>query len=341
MGKRVLRYTEYTRMIDNGNIANCHLLFGEEDFLIEECVSKLLDKVINKEAREFDLSIIDGSKASIKKIISAGTTLPLIGDTRVLVIKSFDKVRAGEGDELLRFFKNIPKGTYVFCVATSKPDMRLKINKAISDIGTLVKLDRLYSEEAARWIVDRVRGYGGEISKDASMLLVSTSGNHLRRLDTEITKILTFIGEEKRQITKEDIKNLITPLAEHTIFEIGDAIAVRNQRLALQRLEEVLAGGEPIVLIVYMLVRQVRLLFRTKLLTEMKINRPDKVRKELGINSIYETRKLLNQSKNYTTKELERAIDRFKKVDAVVKTSGGSDARLEVELAIIELCENS
>ena len=54
--------------LKKGIIAPCYLLYGEEEYLINETLQKILDLIIPPADRDFGLFFLDGENADIDNI---------------------------------------------------------------------------------------------------------------------------------------------------------------------------------------------------------------------------------------------------------------------------------
>jgi DNA polymerase III subunit delta len=75
------------RDIAKGNIAPCYLLYGEEDYLMEDALNRILDVLLPEKDRELNLFWVDGENEDVSSICESICTPPLIPGRKVLVVK--------------------------------------------------------------------------------------------------------------------------------------------------------------------------------------------------------------------------------------------------------------
>lgn len=77
------------REIETNKIAPVYLLCGEESFLIEGTLKQMIDKLLPTDTRDFNLTIMDGTVASIKEILSNVEVYPMMAKWRVVVVEEY------------------------------------------------------------------------------------------------------------------------------------------------------------------------------------------------------------------------------------------------------------
>lgn len=121
---------------------------------------------------------------------------------------------------------------------------------------------------------------------------------------------------------------------QNNIFKLVDGIGQKRKEIALTLLNEMLLENEPIQVIVFMIIRQFRLLLMAKLLEERGYSQGN-VAKKLGVHSFI-ANKVITQSRNFDTVELQNILSRCLEVDKILKTSS-MDNKLAVEMLLIGL----
>ena len=74
--------------IQSGTVHPVYLLCGEEDYLIEETLKKMLGELLDDPStRDFNLDILDGMTVSVRDVLSAVEVYPMMSDWRVVVVR--------------------------------------------------------------------------------------------------------------------------------------------------------------------------------------------------------------------------------------------------------------
>ena len=74
--------------LKKGIIAPCYLLYGEEEYLINETLKKILDLIVPESDRDFGLFYLDGENTDMDSLIEYILTPSLLGDRKVVVVKN-------------------------------------------------------------------------------------------------------------------------------------------------------------------------------------------------------------------------------------------------------------
>jgi DNA polymerase-3 subunit delta len=120
---------------------------------------------------------------------------------------------------------------------------------------------------------------------------------------------------------------------EARIFDLTDALAQRNRKLALNILHDLLADGEPPLKMISTITSQVRSLLLVKELSQKGL-RSGQIASTLGI-APFIADKALRQVGNFNVTQLENAYRQLLSTDAALKRS-----RLTPELALDLLIVN-
>ncbi len=74
--------------LKKGIVAPCYLLYGEEEYLINEALQQILDSIIPEEDRDFGLFYLDGQNIDFDSLIEHILTPSLLGSRKVVVVRN-------------------------------------------------------------------------------------------------------------------------------------------------------------------------------------------------------------------------------------------------------------
>ena len=106
-------------------------------------------------------------------------------------------------------------------------------------------------------------------------------GNDLSEVYQELSKMVSFVGTRK-EIEVDDVESVVSRVRPHSIFELTEAIGMKNCPKALILLDRMLEGGEPPLRILTMVVRQFRHLWIAREMQDGGSRSPE-IAKALGI----------------------------------------------------------
>ncbi|WP_408956433.1 DNA polymerase III subunit delta [Natroniella sp. ANB-PHB2] len=322
-------------------LAPVYLAYGD-NYLIKEFSKKFINTFVNQQMKDFGYDLItETSDDFIYRIINSTQVMPFMSDKRIVVVHAtnlFSKKMEGS-DSLITLLDDFPTTTSLLFVSFKKPDKRLKLYKKVASIGETLQFKELKYKKLDNWIKTKVRAEGLTIDFQAIKLLESTFNNDLQRLDTELEKIITFIGPKKEgKITKQDVTKIISKdqlLKENAIFDFVDAIGKKNNSQALNLLNQIIEDGGSPKQILGMIARQIRLMIQTKSLYHKNLT-VKQIARKLNQHP-YPIEKCLKQSKNFSMDSLEQGLEELHKTDIKLVSKGNPE--LEMELLILKLSQ--
>src|SRR3989304_8019911 len=137
-----MNYSELIKNIEKGKIEPLYLFYGEEGFLIDEAVKKIVSVIVEPSNRDFNLEFLRGGETSCEEIISKAQTLPFMGEKRVVIVKDIDEIKASGAERLMEYCSNPSPSTCLIFTA-NKIDGRNKLHTTLSKNGITVQFNRL------------------------------------------------------------------------------------------------------------------------------------------------------------------------------------------------------
>lgn len=320
-----------------------YLLYGAETYLIDEFIKKFIKRFVNPEIKEFMLSYIrEENEANFdSKLSEICHTITMVSPFRIVIAICQDRLSKKQNDQFLtELFANFPDNTILLMISKSKPDLRLNYLKQIKKIGEWIEFNLLKDYNLSKWIESEFSRANKQVAKDGIKFLEEHFHNNLQQLKSEITKIITFI-DKSENITLDDIKAVISRdviLKDTIIFDLVDAVGNRQIKKALKVLDDMERHGEPIMRILKMFIRQLRLIMYSKEMFERGFP-PEDTAKRLQQHP-FPIKKCYQQAKNFTMKELELALERMLLANYDIVTGRYPD-KIALQLALIDLKENN
>ena len=266
---------------------------------------------------------LDGDEDNYAKIVSALATQPFFGGEKLIVIENIDlklKVWAGLIDSL----KVVSPETIVVFKADSV-SKATKIYKYIDEVGDVYEV-RAFADweqdQVISWITREVKDQGKSIGHQAAVDLQETCGNSLRKLNSEIEKLITYIGD-RNNITSEDVFALASPGLVNS-FALSDALGEKDLKRTLETYQTLYKNRVPIFPLLSLLASQYR--------TMLQITLGDKT---IRANP-YFIRKCREKAKRFSRDELSRNLELL--LETGLKLKSGESQLSTVELLFASLC---
>ncbi len=305
------------------------LFCGDEDFLLDGELKDLRSKY-----PEFNFERISGEKTGTAQVISALSTLPMLGGQRLVVIDSF-KYDEKDERELFGVLQNLDENVKAVFVYYDGPDKRRRFYKLIEKIGEIKEFKRFSEWELDKvlaWLVNRVKLYGKRIGSHAANLLIEIAGPNLRMLDKEIEKVATYIGD--RDLIEEPDVSRLASSAEMDAFALSNAVRDKNVQDAIKCLSRSLKDNQDPHMLIGMLAKLYRMLLQVKYLEDKGLGQYD-IARELNAKPFF-IKKCAEKTGKFTVKELADYIKKLHRAD--LKMKSGASPRLTLEMLIPELC---
>jgi len=333
-----VKYKEFISELGQGKIAQAYLFEGEENYLKEEALGKLKEKIIPPQYINFNYEIFFGKDSSSTEIIESLWTLPFNGKYRLIVVKEADKLKEKDKEALRKYLDNQVNTSCLVCMG-EKFDKRKKFYRAFLKRGKIVSFYPLWNNEVIEWIKRKVEKEGKKISPRAILYLKDKIGNDLYSLTKEIEKLVIFVHPETT-IKEEDIQEITREGKEKGVFDLTRAFREKNLMLSLSILSELLERGEDPLGIHSLLTREVRILLRIKAKGgNISPREASPIIFSRGYYSNFYTdiaSEYIRASKNFSIPELIKDYEYLVKAEFSIKR-GKEEAKASVEKLILRL----
>ncbi len=330
-----MKSAELDKMLGSGKISPLLLLHGEETFLLEKALLRLLNVTV-PEARDFNYQLIRGREVRAAVIIDAARTLPVFSSYRLILIKETEEIPAAELDAFIPYLRD-PCLETVLVFTAEKIDGRRKFFQEFRKHGQLFEFRRLYENQIPAFVEEQARSAGFFFTGDALAQFCRRVGNNLQEVHGELMKLFSFLGD-RTLADVADVAAVVSDTRIDSIFDLTNAIGQKKTVEALLLLERMLGEGMAPLLILSMLVRHFRQLWMARELLDQK-TAPREIAKQLGINP-YFLEGLLHQARRFSTTGYRQAFELFLEVDQALKATGAHPAA-RLECLILALGEGN
>ena len=77
---------KFEQLIKKNDLKGCYILYGPDENLIKDAVTKVENTVVDENFRELNLVKFDGMKVQFEEVMNACETLPFISDRKLVVV---------------------------------------------------------------------------------------------------------------------------------------------------------------------------------------------------------------------------------------------------------------
>lgn len=315
--------------LKNGQLKQLYLLYGEEAYLRKQYRDRL-KKALVADGDTMNYAYYEGKGVSAKEVIDLAETMPFFAERRVIILENTGFLK-NASPELAEYVKELPETTTMIFVE-EEIDKRGKLYKSLKDKGRVVELKRQEENTLVRWIAGMAKKEGIAMSEAVVRYFLSKVGDDMENIQKELEKLFCYCMHHT-EIRVADIDEICTTQITNNIFNMVDAVANKEQKKALDYYYELLALKEPPLRILYLLVRQFRILMEVKELDRLGIP-PKDLAAKVGIMP-FVVNKYRAQAKSFKKKELRKIIEDGVQAEENVKT-GKMGEVLAVELFLVE-----
>ena len=233
------------------NLNSIYLLFGKEQYLIENMVNKIKKK-FGERLLGINYIVID--ETNTDEIIP-NIEMPAFGyDKKLILIKNsglFKKdgrKKSGSPiqDKISEYIEkniNIINDSAVLVFVENEVDKN-NVYEQIEKNGIICNIEELKPIQLVKKLKQICNMYKVNCDESTLNYLVEVSGTSLQNLINEIRKLIEYAGAGGK-ITIDDVNNLSIKQIESVIFELTDNLAIRKIDKALEIYDNLIYQKEP------------------------------------------------------------------------------------------------
>ena len=248
---------------------NTYLLFGEENYLINEKIKEIKEKIKIEDDNiiKYELKV-----DSISAVLIEASTVSMFSNKKLIIcdnssfLSSTKVISEEDINELTKYLENQFEDVYIiFIVREPKVDSRKKITKYISKISKVYDCNKIESYQLSNYISNYIRDKGYGISSKSVELIISKVGYELSNIIKELDKLFIYKGNDTK-ITEKDIEDVITNNLEKNIFELTNAIVNKEKGKVNSIYNDLIKSGEDPIKLIVTLSNQFRLIMQVKIM---------------------------------------------------------------------------
>jgi len=328
-----ISYLQAIDQINKGNISPVYLIFGEEKYLHDDLINRIIDISLEPGTKDFNFDLFYASETPIDKIINIAQSFPMMAQRRVVVVKDIQQSKATELKYLVGYISK-PSRSSILILTLPERKKTGKLFKSISNNAITIECRRLYDNEIPAWIENFLRPQKLKIDIQAIQLLQAQVGNSLLNLVNELEKIQINI-HPRIKITLEDVQNVTSISKQFNIFELCNAVGEKNFPQAISILNKLLEQGEQPTGMIIQLMRHLVNLLKIRESIRKGKKSPNELISITGLTG-YFVNNMLRQSKNFTNEQLRISFTLLAEADLHLKT-GYQKPGLVMELLMYKL----
>jgi DNA polymerase-3 subunit delta len=201
----MLKHQDLISSLKQGKVLPVYLLFGDEEFLLQEAVDLITARVVDPASRDFNSNVVYCRDTSVSDLVNLAQTLPFMSAMRLVIAKDIDAFKAADLEELIAYLKDPSPCTCLVLISSQGKYDKKPVIAAAESHGAVTRFYALLDRELAAWIEAWARARGLSLQRDAATYLWQTIGNDLQKIGNELQKVEIFI-KDRKTVSFDDVK---------------------------------------------------------------------------------------------------------------------------------------
>ena len=260
-----------------GTMLPLYIFSGDEPLLMMEAMDQLRAMAKKQSYTEREV-LLQERGFDWSALLSAGQTMSLFGDKRWLELRIPTGKPGRDGADALKQFaaqvQSQSQGSEgpdtVVCIILPRLDGKTKTSawfSALDEAGMAIQIDSLDRSQLPQWITGRLKNQNQEVEPGAEGIralefIANQVEGNLIAAHQEIQKLGLLYPNGK--LTEEQIRTAILKVARYNIFELTEAMLAGDLARLNRMLDGLKGEGEPLVLILWSVTEELRLLSKLK-----------------------------------------------------------------------------
>ena len=207
-----------------GHLYRVYLLYGEEKYLKEMYLKKLVKLAAPQGLEEFNLHRFDAGQMEVDDLIESCEALPMMAQQRCVVVEKFDfeSLNAQDKAKVTELLEDPPETTVLL----------------------LTKRD---SSDLSRFIRSRLEPKGCTVSKACCDLLIERCEKNMLTLSGELEKLAAYVQGEWNatpqtpvELTEQMIETVTCKTVNASVYDLARAILADRFEKAMRIVEDLL-----------------------------------------------------------------------------------------------------
>lgn len=339
-----MKIEELEKNLKQGILNGIYLLYGEETFLLENCL-KSIKKIFGEKINGINYILIDDT--NVNGIISDIET-PAFGYEKKLIIakntglfkKDLKKKSKNDNSNLKEKLDTYIKDNIeqindtIVLVFVEETAEKCELFTTIEKNGIVCNFEYQKPYQIQNRLKAIINAYKVNVDANTLAYLIECCGTDMQELINETRKLIEYTGEGNT-ITKEAIDKIAIKKMESIIFDLTDNLGKKNTKQAIEVLRNLVLSKEPLQKILITLYNHFKKLYLTKLAISQ--NKDVTSYLDLKPNQSFLTSKYKAQAGYFKLKELRRILQEFCDLDYKYKI-GLIDLNVGLEAILCAYC---
>lgn len=329
------------------------LLYGEEKYLKDLYLKKLIRLAVGDSDSEFNLHRFDGTNLNVDQMLEACESFPFFAEQRCVTVEKFDyEGLAAQDKAKIDAYLQEPVESTVLLLIVDKEDFNpkkstkaKKLVELCDKAGAVLCLNRRSASDMARFIRTRAESRGCTISRELCSYMLERCEGNMLALSNEVEKLTAYVTalpglpqnkDGRIDVTKAQIDQVTSKAMDASIFDLAKAILADRYEKAMTIIEELLYLRYQPTVILSTLAGAYLDLYIAKIARNAGKDEQDIKKAFRYQGRDFVIRNSMRDCAHYKTDVLRRSIRRLAEVDLRLKSSRADDVII-LEQTVTEL----
>lgn len=326
-------YSIIIMLIDEVNTLKnlINVLYGKNDFLINEELNKLIKK---HKVEDININRYDLLETNSDDVLEDLVTISFFSNNKIIIVDNFKELINMSEDILndwVNYFKSPNPDVFLYIVLNDLISQEFLIGKTLMQYAKIIEIKDLSGSELSKYIINYLEAEKYSIENKALKELMLRTNNDLNLIMQELNKLKLYKYENKK-INFNDIEKLVSRNLEENIYELTNNLLKGGTNKTIEIYYDLLVNNEDPIRIMNNVSNRIRQLIHTKLLIRKSYTQND-IMKHFNIGS-GQAYYLMKDSKEISLETLEDILKSLTDLDYDIKT-GRIDKQLGFEIFIL------
>ncbi len=340
--KAVSGFRKLKQDLKQHSLQRGYVLYGEEAYLRETYFEQIKKELLKGPAADLNYHRFHKENIAWEQVVDAVEAFPMMAERTLVQIEDINFYKASEADMkyICGILEDIPEHcclVFTYGDGFERDKRKKKLDTLVEENLCLVEFPKQSVTDLSAWVRRHVKAEGKEITDANCQLLCFRTGNSMTTMASEIPKLCAYASGA--EIQKQDIETLVEPVLDAVVYDITNAIALREFDTAMLRLHQVLRMQEEPIAILGAIGSNLRRTYCAKVLLQ-RGKGSEGLMQLTGLRSEYAAKKTMEAARRVSVEFCQKALLASMRTDYALKNSVDDPQRL-LELFLIQLAQEA
>ena len=225
------------------NVLKPVMVLSADDRALKSLVRQKIQTLLTDENDEPEVIRYAGDDVDFATVHDELAMFSLWSEYRLLILENANRFVSENRASLEKYMENPARKGYLILDVKSFPG-NTRLAKAVAKVGLHLECKSLSRSQLHKWLIDSAsQFYNKNLTRDAANLMMELAGNNLGLLEQELSKLVSYVGEDT-DIGVEAVRSLVGGWKSETTWIMTNALRDGQFDVALSAYQKLLIAGE-------------------------------------------------------------------------------------------------